>query len=186
MFSAINAAFPPTETNNCLQTITDSEFHIYDHETGRRCYLQHDPDGVKHFTVKNTVGYPVHFLAIDKCLLTDSELTQRCDCAVFDEQMFCFIEIKTTSSDNDRRIAKCRKKATDQLQATISYFRDKIGFETVQVEAYITLVTESSLEGDQIPEPRSKPRVRANLTAKITEFDEMGVSLFYSNEKHFT
>lgn len=75
MLDAIKAAFPQTEVKVCLQTLTDSKFHIYDHETEKRCYIQVDPEGIKHFTVKNTDGRPVHFLAIDKCLLMDDELT---------------------------------------------------------------------------------------------------------------
>lgn len=137
MYSVINAikeAFPQTETNNCLQTLTDTKFHIYDHETKKRCYVQNDPNGVKHFTVENADGRSIHFLAVDKCLLTDAELTQRCDCAVFDEQTFCFVEIKTTSSMTQRK--KLRRDAKDQLKAAIAYFRNNVDYAAVQVEAY--------------------------------------------------
>lgn len=188
MYSVINAikeAFPQTETNNCLQTLTDTKFHIYDHETKKRCYVQNDPNGVKHFTVENADGRSIHFLAVDKCLLTDAELTQRCDCAVFDEQTFCFVEIKTTSSDNDRRKAKCRKKAFDQLKSTIVYFKEKINFDTTKIEAYITLITGNILDEDEVIELQPKPRVRANLIEKAAEFDEIGVALFFDKIKCF-
>lgn len=185
MIDSIKVVFPQTETNGCLQTLTDAEFHIYDHDTEKRCYVHTDPEGIKHFTVENMDGRPVHFLAIDKCMLADDELTQRCDCAIFDEQTFCFIEIKTTSSNNDRRKAKCRKKAFDQLGATISYFKSRIGFSAIQIEAYITLIIDDIVNEDEIIEIQPKPRIRANLTEKIAEFDEIGVVLFYENRKRF-
>ena len=183
VLDAIKTAFPQTEANKCLQTLTDKMFCIYDHEVEKRCYIQDNSEGVKHFIVENPYGHHINFLAIDKCMLTDSELTQRCDCAVFDEQTFCFVEIKTTSSEKDRRRAKCRKKASDQLMATISYFKNKVNFNEIKLEAYIILVTESGTEEyDLLP----KPRVRASLIEKIIEFDEIGVRLSYQGPKIFT
>lgn len=173
MLDAIKAAFPQIEVNACLQTLTESEFHIYDHETEKRCYIQIDQEGTRHFTVKNTDGRSVHFLAIDKCLLTDDELTQRCDCAVFDDQTFCFIEIKTTSSMTQRK--ELRRKAKNQLKAAIAFFRNKVAFDSVQIEAYVCLLT--GLE--------TRPLNRASLLEETEEFDEIGVTLFHDNWKQF-
>lgn len=113
MLDTIKKVFPQIETNGCLQTLIDAEFHIYDHEIEKRCFVHTDPDGIKHFMVENIDERPVHFLAIDKCMLADDALTQRCDCAIFDEQTFCFIEIKTTSSMTQRK--KLRREAQNQL-----------------------------------------------------------------------
>jgi hypothetical protein len=73
--------------------LSDVEFCIYD-SNEKRCEIQIDPDGVKHFTIENPTGREIHFLAIDKCLFSDSDLVLRCDCAVFDIKTFCFVEIK--------------------------------------------------------------------------------------------
>ena len=131
----------------------------------------------------------VHFLAIDKCLFMDDVQTQRCDCAVFDDLTFCFVEIKTTSSENDRRIAKCRKKASDQLLATILHFKNEMNLDGCQLEAYVTLVTESSTLARNIDELEEellpKPRARANLIEMVVKFDEIGVALYYDNKKRF-
>ncbi|GAB4038503.1 hypothetical protein [Spirosoma jeollabukense] len=173
MLDVLKFAFPQTETNNCIQTLTDVEFHIYDHETEKRCYIQNDPNGVKHFTVENGEGLSIHFLAVDKCLLMDEELTKRCDCAVFTEQTFCFIEIKTTSSMTQRK--KLRRDAKNQLKAAISYFRDKMAFTSTQIEAYVCLLTD--LE--------TRPLNRASLIEETEEFAEIGVTLFHDNRKRF-
>ena len=175
VFDAIKNAFPQVEINDCLQTLTDAAFYIYDHETAKRCYVHNDPERVAHFTVIHENKRPVHFLAIDKCLLIDSDENPRCDCAIFDEETFCFIEIKTTSSGNERRRAKFRRKAINQLKATIAFFRSHVAFDSTPIEAYITLLAES--EG--------RPRNRTNLTAEIEEFDEIGVLLFYDDRRTF-
>jgi Holliday junction resolvase-like predicted endonuclease len=175
VLDALKIAFPQLESNNCLETSTGLTFYIYDHETEKRCYAHNDPDGIAHFTVINNEARSVHFLAIDKCLLMDSDENSRCDCAVFDEQTVCFIEIKTTSSENERRRTKLRRKAMEQLKATIVYFKNQAVFDSADIEAYVTLLAES--EG--------RPRNRTNLAAEIEEFEEMGVRLFYANAKAF-
>jgi hypothetical protein len=175
VLDAIKIAFPQAEINDCLQTPPGATFHIYDHETAKRCYVHNDSEGIKHFTIINGDNRLIHFLAIDKCLLIDSDENPRCDCAVFDEQTFCFIEIKTTSSENERRRTKFRRKAINQLKATIAFFQGHVAFDSTQIEAYVTLLAES--EG--------RPRNRTNLAAEIEEFDEIGVTLFYDNRKIF-
>lgn len=173
VLDTIKDAFPQTGVKGCLQTLTDSEFHIHDHETEKRCYIQVDLEGVKHFTVRNTDSRSVHFLAIDKCLLMDDERRQRCDCAVFDNQTFCFIEIKTTSSMTQRK--KLRREAKNQLKAAIAFFRNKVAFDSTQIEAYVCLLTD--LE--------TRPLNRASLVEETEEFDEIGVTLFHDNRKQF-
>jgi hypothetical protein len=173
VINTIKLAFPQTEINGCLQTLTDAKFHIYDHETEKRCYVHTETEGIKHFTVENMDGRPVHFLAIDKCMLADDKLTQRCDCAIFDEQTFCFIEIKTTSSMTQRK--KLRREAKNQLKAVIAYFRENNAFVPHSIEAYVSLLTDS----------QTRPLNRASLVEETEEFDEIGVTLFHDNRKRF-
>jgi hypothetical protein len=174
VFETIKGAFPQTEANGCLDVRIESEFHIYDDETSKRCLIQDNPEGVKHFTVKNDTEQPVCFLAIDKCLLMDSDPIQRCDCAVFDTQTFCFVEIKTVSSVSQRK--NLRRKAKNQLKEAIAFFRQNVSFDEMRIEAYIALSTKSE----------SRPMNRASLLEEIEEFDEIGVRLYHDNVKHFT
>ncbi|QKZ13359.1 hypothetical protein [Spirosoma sp. KUDC1026] len=175
MFDELQTAFPQIETGNCLQTLSIDEFHIYDHEVDKRCYIQYDPEGIKHFTVRNPTKREIHFLAIDKCLFSDGDSIQRCDCAVLDEQVFCFIEIKTTSSMSQRKML--RKKAKDQLKAVIHHFSQLIDFSDKQIEAYVCLLSEAEFS--------SRPLNRASLVEETEEFSELGVRLFHDNIKIF-
>ncbi|ADB38730.1 hypothetical protein [Spirosoma linguale] len=173
MIDTIKRAFPQTEINGCLETRTETEFHIYDHETEKRCYVHTDSEGIKHFTVENVSGRPVHFLAIDKCLFFDNDGPKRCDCAIFDKETFCFIEIKTTSSMTQRK--KLRREAKNQLKAAVTFFRENITFTSTQIEAYVSSLIDS----------QTRPLNRASLIDEIEEFEEIGVILFHNNRKKF-
>lgn len=165
-------AFPQLQYSDCLTSLFDTEFYIYDHEIEKRCYLQDNEYGIRHFRVTNASKGVVHFLAIDKCLLRDDAKTQRCDCAVFNEQTLCLIEIKTTSSMTQRK--KLRREAKEQLKATVVYLRQILNLTSV-IEAYVCLLAESD----------TSPINRASLVEEEEEFDAMGVSLFHLNHKHF-
>lgn len=184
VLDALKLAFPQAEIKECLQTTTDGEFYIYDHETEKRCYVHTDPDHVIHFTVKNKDEKTISFLAIDKCLLMDDDLTQRCDCAVFDEETFCLIEIKVTSSMTQRK--KLRVKAKNQLKASADFFQSHMAFATKQIEAYVCLLTEVNDSQSEPDTSRTRPLNRASLVEETEEFNELGVSLFHDNRKEFT
>ncbi|MBC8154439.1 MAG: hypothetical protein H7Z72_16165 [Bacteroidetes bacterium] len=171
MLDLIRQAFPSADP--CLQTITDKQFCIYDHAELKRCVVQTDPDGITHFLVKNPTGHPVHLLAVDGCLMTPSDPT-RCDCAIFDTITVCLIEIKT-AGNKQKRAAK-RKKAEDQLRASILLFREQINFSGEHsIEAYVCLLDSKTFG----------PCVRSGSISRTLEFERMGVSLFYTNEKEF-
>ena len=165
----IRQAFPSAD--ECFQTLTEKQFCIYDHAEIKRCYVQTDPDGIKHFTVMNPSGTPVHVLAIDGCLMSPTD-PSRCDCAVLDEKTLCLVEIKTVSLK--QRQAK-RKQAEDQLKGSIAFFRENLTLPETQLEAYVCLLDYKTFG----------PCVRSSSVSRVLEFEELGVSLFYSNEKHF-
>ncbi|MFD2569539.1 hypothetical protein ACFSUS_02780 [Spirosoma soli] len=70
---------------------------------------------------------------------------------------------------------KLRRDAKNQLKAAIAYFRDKVVFNSVQIEAYVSLLTE--LE--------TRPLNRASLLEETEEFDQIGVTLYHDNRKKF-
>ena len=172
MLDAIKAAFPRTGANACLQTLTDTEFCIYDTDA-KRCAIQTEPDGLKHFTVENPTGRDVHFLAIDKCLFFDDDGIQRCDCAVFDSKTFCFVEIKETET-YARRSAHYRR-AKEQLKTTIQHFQEHLAFTTKRIEAYACV-------GRTI----ARPARQATDINEQFEFAEMGATLYHGNVKRFS
>lgn len=172
MHDLIKRVFTLTEQNSCLQTITKAEFHIYDDTAGKKqCYIQDDPIGVKHFTVENPAKRSIHFLAIDHCLLFDGD-SAHCDCAVFDEKTFCFIEIKETTRPNKR--AEYTHDAKEQLKATILYFNQRLTFTTKRIEAYVCV-------SDTSPRPA---RPSNNLNEQV-EFADLKAILYHGNIKRF-
>lgn len=171
MLDAIKKAFPQTQTNACLQTLTDSEFCIYDTDK-KRCEIQTDPDGIVHFTVQNPANRDVHFLAIDKCIFFDDDGIRRCDCAVFDNKTFCFVEIKKV--DHAARRSESYRQAKGQLKSTIQHFQERLIFSTKRIEAYACV-------GRTTARPA---RPAADLNDQL-EFEEIGAALYHGNIKRF-
>ncbi|QMW06259.1 hypothetical protein [Spirosoma foliorum] len=171
MLDTIRQTFPRTTTGNCLQTLTDTEFCIFDTDK-KRCEIQLDPDGLKHFTVENPTSRAIHFLAIDKCIFSDGDHIQRCDCAVFDSKTFCFVEIKEIDSAAKR--SEHYRKAKEQLKATIQHFQEQLEFTTKRIEAYACV-------GRTTARP-AKPA--ADLNDRL-EFEELGSALYHGNIKRF-
>lgn len=172
MKSLIEKAFPQILENLCLQVRTDEEFAIYDSEDGR-CLIREVAEGITHFTVKNPSLKEIGFLAIDKCVFMDSDLTERCDCAVFDNKTFCFIEIKETN----RRRPENSRKAREQLLTTIATFKNKIDFSDKRLEAYVVVGIDFT---------KTFPAAKSIDLATTYKFEQVGVTLYQSgNEKKF-
>ena len=170
MRKLIEQAFTRTLQNKCLQTRTEIEFCIFDTDA-KQCAIQTDPNGLKHFTVENPTGREIYFLAIDHCLFSDQDAT-RCDCAVFDEKTFCFVEIKET--DTAARRSAHYRDAKSQLKATIRYFQDQMTFTTKRIEAYACV-------GRTNTRPASQT---TDLTEQV-EFADIRAVLYHGNVKRF-
>lgn len=155
----------------CLTERTDSIFYVRDNPISKRCYAHSDSDGVIHFTVENRLDKSVHFLAVDHCILWDSD-PQKCDFILFDQTTLCFVEVKTASM---RQRKAQRKKAKDQLLATIRQFREELPCKNEQLEAYVCVL--SDVEG--------RPINRASLLDEVEEFDLVGATLYHQNHKTF-
>jgi hypothetical protein len=172
MRDRIKIAFPQMQENDCLQTLTDFEFHVFDTQE-KRCIIQTEPDGKKHFTVENPTERNIHFLAIDKCLFMDNiKGLKRCDFAVFDAKTFCFVEIKETEEAGQR--SALTRDAKPQLKETIRLFREKMTFSTRFIEAHLCV-------GDRSPRPA---RLTTDLNEQI-EFAQLGAKLYRGNSKRF-
>ena len=168
----IEKAYPQTAQNSCLEILTGLEFSIYDSEIGR-CFIQKEEDEIIHFTIKNPNQKEIGFLAIDKCIFMDNDKIKRCDCAVFDNKTFCFIEIKETN----QRKSENRRKAKEQLLTTINEFKDKIDFSDKRLEAYVVV----GLDFKKI-----SPASKSQDLLSTLKFERLGVTLFQDgNEKKF-
>ena len=138
MVDSIKDVFEACAQNNCLQTVNFPQFAVYD-RVGQCCYIctENPPNTLCFFTVTNPSEKPINFLAIDKCLISeDNEDEKKCDCAVFDEKEFHFVEIKTASTASR---SKRRVKAFEQLKHTIGLFKSKIDFTNYDVFAMVCI-----------------------------------------------
>ena len=102
--------------------------------------------------------------------------TANCDFVFFNEQNFCFVEMKLNATSTDeRKIEDNRKNAVRQLQNTISYFDTKLSqnYSGLLLEAYIAT-------------PDIYPRENtAFQSIKIQFLEETYVELFESREKRY-
>lgn len=167
MTNRLNVAFPCISENDCLETYFHNRFWIYDCDDEYRCYVKTDED---QFCVINESENNIYFLAIDKCMFSDTDQFEKCDCAVFNDEVFAFIEIKKSKK---RTKSQNKKKAKSQLISTINVFKEKVEFN-VPLEAYLCI-------GDS---PKT-PAKSATSSDMLLEFEEMGVSLFEGCQKEF-
>jgi hypothetical protein len=173
MRALIEYYFPKTAINFCFESLNDAEFGIFD-PLNSKCIIQKFGNK-RHFTVKNPTQKTILFLAIDKCLLHDGEEKgfERCDFAIFDDKVFCFVEIKEPSFGQK---AENLKKARSQLLSTIKYFKEKIPFESIRIEAYASV-------GSHSP---SRPATLASDLNIEFEFRKLRAKLYQDgNEKVF-
>ena len=166
MKKLIEDTFPTA--SNCLETLTSEVFGIEDLKD-KCCQIQHDLNKSFHFKVLNPNKREIHFLAIDHCLFSDENNLKKCDCAVFDERTFCFIEIK------DSFLHSQRQRAKEQLISTIDEFKSKMNFEKKRIEAYL-----------RVGETNPRPAAKATDIQEIIKFEKRNVVLFKGNEKKFS
>jgi hypothetical protein len=173
MINSLKEVFPHLEDKECLQIITKEVFEIFDHKEDKKCYIIEDNG---QFKVINKSKKEIGFLAVDECLF-DSSDGSRADCIVFDNEVFCFIELKHCKNKK-QPITKNRRKAKKQLIAIIEFFQEKIKIGR-KLEAYIC-VTCTMEDGTVTMTPR------ANNEEAQLEFEEFyDTELFYKCEKEF-
>jgi hypothetical protein len=121
MKSKICKAFASCEINNCLETMVERKFQIKDNElTGKsEVVKQNGTLNITNERLKN-----IEFLAIDNCIYGEKD-KKRCDCALFNDNYFYFVEFKTFNTKNN---SKHRKSAIEQFESTITQFK-KAGIE---------------------------------------------------------
>lgn len=136
MKAKILNAFPHCAEKNCLEETDLDQFIIFDNSDGKSViYIEDLTPKYPYFLVKNPRQENVFFLAIDKCILNDGD-PKKCDCAIFNDNIFRFIEIKTASSKEKKR-SKKQLEAVDQIISTIQIFKAKIDFTGYTLEAHL-------------------------------------------------
>lgn len=158
---------PRVAAKNCLTSHTTRKTLIYDSPDDGCCYVRAKGDESDEFdfTLHNAKGQVFHFVKVDKCLFADEGDTSRCDCLLFTEAIALFVEFKSNRSFSGRQ--KGRKKALDQLQASIAWFM------TENLLATGEAVTAIVANGTR----KRHPRFNSNNIEKTAELQELFPSL---------
>jgi hypothetical protein len=171
MHNKISSQFPTCSSNNCIEVHATEQIYVLDLVSDKCKVASISEISISHFCVLNPSKKDIYFLAIDKCIFTDSS-HKKCDFAIFDNTLFCFIEIK----DTPNRTLTHKKKSVEQLKVTITKFKEKIDFTGYTIEAIISW--------------RYTPMRPAATTlmqsAKLDLFENYGVKLLEGNQKEFS
>ena len=113
----------------CLEEIHTSHFFIKDGDDGETAFID-----VNHgeFEVINNSHNSIHFLKTDSCVYNSND-GKRCDCIIYNENTFCFVELKCMKLKN---FSKKRKEAEKQLELTIKDFKNESIIKNKILEAY--------------------------------------------------
>lgn len=117
----------PADFMDCIETSEETNLYIVDNDENHRSEFiaQEDPDE-KHFHAINKENKKIFLLSIDHALI-DSHKGGIADCALFDTDLFCFIEFKSNAEGNNlKAIKRNYKKAISQLESTLDLFKTEI------------------------------------------------------------
>ena len=155
----------------CLQEISEKSFFIIDDENQKPAKIV-DSNG--QFGVINNTINSLNFLQIDDCVYKSGD-ESRCDCAIFNSDTFCFIELKTCKKKNSKAN---RRKAENQLEETIIKFENHYYLKGEKLEAYVCLTCNRDDKLVHIPST-------ANQDKKLEFEEEYNTKLEYLCNKEF-
>ncbi len=168
----IKTAFIKCVENDCLEITNSEKIEVFDDEIEKRCFIRQGENQPVHFTILNPSKKEIAFLAIDKCVFFDEDDWAKCDFVVFDDQTFCFVEVKKAKASQRK---KRRIKAIRQLKATVKLFTEQLDFSSYELEAHVCL-------GGKTIYP-SRP---ARMASEVLEFEiDFHARLLEGNQKEF-
>ncbi len=118
MTESIKEAFPDCSVNGCLEFLNATQFFVI--EVAGKSVVVKDGSRSEYpfFKVENLSERRIGFLAIDHCLLFNSD-HEKCDFALFNDFTFVFVEMKASKKKQGNT---SRDKAYSQLLTTIEAF----------------------------------------------------------------
>ena len=173
-------AVKPTQ---CITFEKSQLFYIADDKISGKCVIlkqlnleQEDEKGC--FKITNDNETQIALWAIDGCFFSSGQ-KERCDCAFFNENDFCFAEFKLNATSlQSKLVNKHREKAISQLKSTIitvgnSFTKNGFTFLEYNLEAYLCT-------------PSVYPNKNSSISSYAVEFlEDYGVKLYEQNYKVF-
>lgn len=126
--------------NECWTVRMDSELMVIDDDDEKFSRFTDNPDDEqKALMVINENNRQIVLLSIDNKLIKE-HVGGICDCALFDDKQFHFIEFKTNAYGNSpEQVRETFDKATCQLMETIDVFKDKLQKVDIVFEDAVSL-----------------------------------------------
>lgn len=126
--------------NDCWTVSMDSELMVIDDDEKKFSRFTDDPeDALKALMVINEKNRQIVLLSIDNKLIKE-HVGGICDCALFDDKQFRFVEFKTNAYGNSpEQVRETFDKATSQLKETIHVFKDRLQKVDIQFEDTVVL-----------------------------------------------
>lgn len=167
--------------NECWTVRMDSVLMVIDDDEEKFSRFTDNPDDdQKALMVINENNREIVLLSIDNKLIKE-HVGGICDCALFDDKQFRFIEFKTNAYGNStEQVRETFDKATSQLRETIHVFRDKL--QKVDI-AFGDVVTLSC----HVVVSQRFPRSRAVKQEYQISFADKNdnIPLFFSDKTHW-
>ena len=116
--------------SQCTENIDKKHFFIKDGDDQKPAFII-EKNG--EFEVINNTDNSIKFLKIDACIYNSND-NLRCDCAIYNDNVFCFIELKNSKRTNWK---SHRESAEKQLKATILDFQNEEITQNKTFEAYM-------------------------------------------------
>ncbi len=168
--------------SDCITYETEKLVYLEDNELAGKCITIKqafsEDEKQKYFEISNEGENKIAIWAVDGCFLSSTQ-RERCDCVIFDETDFCFVEFKlNATSANPKTIKENRVKAVEQLKSMFELIKNKFNLKHFDFLGY-------SLEA-YVCTPTFYPNKNTAISDFAVEFlEDYGVKLFEKNEKKF-
>jgi len=160
--------------DTCLESVEKKHFFIQDGDDQEPAFIVLDNG---EFKVINKTDSPIYFLKIDSCVYGSND-DSRCDCAIYNDNTFCFIELKCIRPS---KFSQNRKKAESQIEATIKDFHNEEVIQNKNLEAYVCLNCQTKVTENFEPITQT-PRNNEQATHFMLN---LNTSLYYGTKKEF-
>lgn len=126
--------------NDCWTVSMDSELMVIDEDEKKfSCFTDNPDDAQKALMIINEKNRQIVLLSIDNKLIRE-HVGGICDCALFDDKQFRFVEFKTNAYGNsNEQVRETFEKATRQLKETIHVFKDRLQKVDIKFEDALVL-----------------------------------------------
>jgi hypothetical protein len=113
----LTLAYP--KAHDCLETDNKSDFWVSEDTTTKKSFIVRSSLEIEEQEVMLKVNNPhtkdINLLCIDACIYSSADIS-RCDCALFDDDKFCFVNLNLKLKIGEQQVKTCEKPGTYSCQ----------------------------------------------------------------------